>query len=795
MSHSVNQSWQGQQLQNHSFRGQNLAGVSFRAADIRGADFRQARLVGADFSQARCGLSRRSMVIFAAGILGMTLISSLLIGAAAGLPIFVLFDLFDEIALGWQIAVAIVFALMSALLYVLLIYKGIGSAATSIALFAALVVLAVAIPNDGVALIGIGLILLAGFSGLLAGIVLQSILLTALGNIAKWGWMIPLVLMAGAATLSAVWETIAKNGESPDGSVVTALKLAVIGAAVLTPYVVGVYLSRRALAGIPRFRLISSVAIMFLSHIGTSFRGADLTDASFIQADMAAADLREAILLRTDWQGALHLEQARVEGGYLSDPLLRRLVSTKDGCGQNFDQMNLEGLNLQNAHLAGASFLGSTLSRATLRQADLSGAKLVHAQLYDTDMGESCLTGAFIEHWGISTNTIFDGVRCDYVYMHLPTTTNPDPMRKPDDNQEFFAEGDFTDFISPIIRTLEYYHQQYTDPRGMASAAKTLDLIQRDAINPAVSALAVQQLAQRHPDAQMEIVSLKAKDGEKLQIRSLVSDEANRAKMSEEFHQIYRAMSVLPPTDLERLTRNIVHKDENVRQLEAMLMAAVSHESFYAETHIRPHRTVTCLLFSAAPVDEAPLRLDVEFREIRAKLRASHYRDVFDLIPVLAARPDDLLQALNEHKPRIVQFSGHGSQRGELLLLDNDGYAQPVTADALTTLFIAMKDEVCLVILNACYSEIQAQAINQVIDCVIGMDSQISDHAATIFIASFYRALGFGRSIRNAFDQGIASLGMDSSREQSIPKLLVRPGIDANQILFAAPDILAPWRV
>jgi len=38
--------------------------------------------------------------------------------------------------------------------------------------------------------------------------------------------------------------------------------------------------------------------------------------------------------------------------------------------------------------------------------------------------------------------------------------TDPDPMRKPDDNNDFFQAGDFTDFIRAIIRTLEYYHQQ-----------------------------------------------------------------------------------------------------------------------------------------------------------------------------------------------------------------------------------------------------------------------------------------------------------------------------------------------
>ena len=203
-------------------------------------------------------------------------------------------------------------------------------------------------------------------------------------------------------------------------------------------------------------------------------------------------------------------------------------------------------MNLQDGDLANASFIGANLSSATLRRANLAGAKLVHTQLHDTDLSEACLTGAFIEHWGISTGTRFDNVGCDYVYMHLPTAADPDPMRKPDDNHDFFQAGDFSDFFAPIIRTLEYYHQQHSDPRSVTRAAKTLDLIQRDAIDPAISALALLQLAQRHPEADLEVVSLKSKGSDTVQIRAVVSDQAQRATMSEEFQAIYAAMSALP---------------------------------------------------------------------------------------------------------------------------------------------------------------------------------------------------------------------------------------------------------
>ncbi|AUB36881.1 putative protein YjbI, containings pentapeptide repeats [Nostoc flagelliforme CCNUN1] len=63
-------------------------------------------------------------------------------------------------------------------------------------------------------------------------------------------------------------------------------------------------------------------------------------------------------------------------------------------------------------------------------------AKLVQTQLDRTNFTGATLTGAYIQDWGITTDTKLDGVRCEYVYMRLPTKENPDPLRKPDNNSQ-----------------------------------------------------------------------------------------------------------------------------------------------------------------------------------------------------------------------------------------------------------------------------------------------------------------------------------------------------------------------
>ncbi|WP_207714345.1 hypothetical protein [Scytonema sp. UIC 10036] len=62
-----------------------------------------------------------------------------------------------------------------------------------------------------------------------------------------------------------------------------------------------------------------------------------------------------------------------------------------------------------------------------------------------------------------------DAVRCEYVYMRLPTKDNPDPLRKPDNNKEVFADGEFGDFIKQIFDTLDLYHNSGVDPRRIQS--------------------------------------------------------------------------------------------------------------------------------------------------------------------------------------------------------------------------------------------------------------------------------------------------------------------------------------
>jgi CHAT domain len=196
---------------------------------------------------------------------------------------------------------------------------------------------------------------------------------------------------------------------------------------------------------------------------------------------------------------------------------------------------------------------------------------------------------------------------------------------------------------------------------------------------------------------------------------------------------------------------------------------------------------IRILFVAANPIDTDPLQLGEEFREIQDKLRGSDGRTYFVLRSAWAARPDDLLQQMNEFRPHILHFSGHGSNAGEIMLQDSSGKAQGVSPAALKALFNNFGEWLQIVVLNACYSNIQAEALLTSVDIVIGMKSAIGDRAAISFASAFYRALGFDRTVQDSFSQGVISLQLEKIPEEHIPALLHRADVQPDKLMITDP--------
>jgi predicted SnoaL-like aldol condensation-catalyzing enzyme len=191
-------------------------------------------------------------------------------------------------------------------------------------------------------------------------------------------------------------------------------------------------------------------------------------------------------------------------------------------------------------NLRGCSFKGQNLEGANFSYADIRGADFTAANLRSTNFSHAQA-----------------GLQRGY------------SLRKPDNLKEVFADGEFGDFIQPIFDTLDLYHNQGVDPRAIAIFFK--------------------QLAENHPDAELEIVAMEKRGQDKFLLRAKTAATADKSQLSAEYFDSYNQLKGLPEGEIKLL---LAEKDNQIRRLENMVMTALERPSFYSTTQIQKANTV-----------------------------------------------------------------------------------------------------------------------------------------------------------------------------------------------------------
>ncbi len=203
---------------------------------------------------------------------------------------------------------------------------------------------------------------------------------------------------------------------------------------------------------------------------------------------------------------------------------------------------------------------------------------------------------------------------------------------------------------------------------------------------------------------------------------------------------------------------------------------------------------VRILVVAANPLGSSPLKLDHEVKTIQEALRRSRKRDDFVVEYRLAATPSELRRALLDVEPHVLHFSGHGAgEKGLLFVSDESAGAiyrsdtgevrsrstdsneiKFVPAQPLANLLQLCEDHLECVVLNACYSDVQGNAISANIPFTIGMRDVVDDNVAIKFSQGFYDAIGAGKGYESAFKWGKAAIGFDLANEESSNILVLR---------------------
>lgn len=574
--------FQQQNLQGGTVKSQDNANFSHRK--IQGRNFSQAMLVSGNFRYAQAGLKISWLMILGIILLFLAMLGGLISGYAGG---FIGSILVLDNQPWITILLVAGFALILFLGFILItIYRGIG---TGLWLFALIILTSITIllafPSTDYARANAFLLVL--FIGInISGVLLEAIAIAVMRI--SFPNRILLLLIQFVTLATAILGIIAGSKEegkdwlnTPD--LVTILVIAI--PATITLLALSLFIGWRAVVGDRKYALIRNIAIILCNYGGTSFYEANLTDANFSGATLKNTDLRKANLTRTCWLNAKNLDKARIEGTYLESEKIRQLLVTGNGRNQNFDNLDLRGCNLRYADLTNASFIGTKLSEATLEGANLTGAKLVKAQLYGTNLRNIILTGAYIQDWAISLDTNFEGIKCDYVYMRLGTEENPDPWRKPDNRNEIFKDGDFSNFIAPIIKTQQLYQTQNVDLRKVAENYSILDIFHHEGVDPSAAAIAFQRLIEKYPESGLQVLSIAGQGNNKIHFQAQVTDDVNRSLLSQEYNKIYHQIKSGSYQDLLALLGGVAEKDKHINELKNLLETALKQNKFYVETY------------------------------------------------------------------------------------------------------------------------------------------------------------------------------------------------------------------
>jgi hypothetical protein len=201
---------------------------------------------------------------------------------------------------------------------------------------------------------------------------------------------------------------------------------------------------------------------------------------------------------------------------------------------------------------------------------------------------------------------------------------------------------------------------------------------------------------------------------------------------------------------------------------------------------LRKRKRLNVLYLTANPDDTNVLRVDKEVKRVQEEIRGSKFRDNIEVQYRPAADFDSLFHGLNDFRPGIVHFSGHGHEDG--IAFDHGditkSQAKIVTFDLLGKALAATDNPPEVIVLSACKSAGAKKAFFPPAKAMIVMRESVSDSAAATFATKFYAAIAGGQPVSAAFEQGRVAVEFASIDEGNTPELVVAKGIDPAKLVL-----------
>lgn len=201
------------------------------------------------------------------------------------------------------------------------------------------------------------------------------------------------------------------------------------------------------------------------------------------------------------------------------------------------------------------------------------------------------------------------------------------------------------------------------------------------------------------------------------------------------------------------------------------------------------------LLMYSNPKGTEKLKLDQEIRQIQDDLEWCQVPNIsFEAMGFV--KKTDIQRKFASYKPDIVQFSGHGTIEGAIVIEDENNKPSIVPQLVLKNIFQNFNDTIKCVVLNSCYSELQAKEIKKHIPFVVGITQEVEDTAAKFFSSKFFQSLVLGNSIQKSFDIAKTEISLIAERYGELPKLIYKKNFDPQKTyLIPKPEIQAKFEL